>query len=315
MLNKPGNQKKIFFWERIAFRIVLGFVLPVAVCAYALHSVSSNYSDLSESKERTQRIWNSIHLIESRAILTLTKIRMTAQSVLVEPQANFYPQMKNELQAFRIDLDQSKRLTGNLARENAVPASGQLNKFYNQIGEIFRQFSASAEKFSDAIRRQSPYEATTAKREMDRMAKDMEGLLAKLRAANELFELRINQSVLEKEGDSRSTFSFYLIAVFFFGLGAAAVVTMSITSPVRQVLNRMKDIANGDGDLTKRVYTRAGGEMRELASWVNVFLEKTHSIIGTISNASRVVSETTEQVGFHTNRTSVAAAGISKNMM
>jgi methyl-accepting chemotaxis protein len=108
---------------------------------------------------------------------------------------------------------------------------------------------------------------------------------------------------------------FYLVAVLAFGVGAAVVVTFSITSPVRQVIRRIRDIATGDGDLTKRVSTRAGGEMAELASWLNAFLEKTHGIIATIAHASYTVRGTTAQVGHIAEGVTIAAAGINKSMM
>ena len=47
---RVSNEGNIYFWERIAFRISVGFVLPVIVSAYALFSVSNLYTEVSETK-------------------------------------------------------------------------------------------------------------------------------------------------------------------------------------------------------------------------------------------------------------------------
>lgn len=310
-----SRPKKIYFWERIAFRISAGFLLPILVSAYALFHVSGVYAEISEFEERVYRMWNVIHVNESRALLTLTKMRMNVQAVLNEPSPNFLIQLQNELKEFRIDLEQSRRMGDKIAAENALDPDVQINRMYAQIGELQTQFSYQLDRLNEVVNKKNAAEGLAVKRDIDRITHDIEVVMGKLRAVNELLELKVSEKLQEGKGRSNRVLGFFLVTVFAFGLMAAILVTVSITSPVRQILLRVKDIATGDGDLTKRVYTRSGGEMRELASWMNQFLEKTQSIISTISNASSVVRQTTEQVGFHTNRTSVAAFGISKNMM
>lgn len=311
-----GNKSKnIFFWERIAFRISAGFLFPILLSAYALYHVSGVYAEATEFEERTYRMWNVIHVNESKALLTLTKMRMNSQAVLLEPLPNFFNQLQNELKEFRIDLEQSRRMSDKIAVENGLPADSHISRMYDQITEQQKVFAYNLDRLNEAVRKQNSSEGIAVRREIDRVALEIENVMGKLRASNELLELKVFEKLQESKGRSNRVLGFFIVAVFMFGIGAAAFVTISITSPVRQILLRMKDIATGDGDLTKRVYTRSGGEMKELALWMNVFLEKTESIISTISNASDVVRQTTEKVGFHTNRTSVAAFGINKNMM
>lgn len=306
---------KIYFWERIAFRISAGFLLPILVSAYALYNVSAVYEESGEFEERTSRMWNMIHVTENKALLTLTKMRMNVQAVLLEPLPNFFSQLQNELKSFQIDLEQSRRMMERIADENELPADPQIARHYAQMSELQKQFAYHLDRLVDAVRKQNIAEGISVRRDIDRVSLDLESVMGKLRASNELLELKVGNRLKDAKERTNRVLWFFLIAVFFFGIGAAVVVTLSITNPVQHILFRIKDIATGDGDLTRRVYTRAGGEMRELANWMNVFLEKTQTIIATISNASIVVRQTTEQVGFHTNRTSVSSAGISKNMM
>lgn len=304
---------KIYFWEKIAFRISIGFLLPIAVSAYALYSVSAVFTELSEHRERVQRVWNSIHLTESKAVLTITKLRMSAQSFLIEPNANFMLQGQNETRSFRLDMDQAKKQTQRLAAESAISMDLQIEKFYGQLSDLQKEFTIEMERLSTTPRGSA--EAFALRRRIDAAAGNIEMVLGKLRAANELLELKILEKLQEQEEQSGRTLAFFLLAVAVFGVGAAAVVTVSITGPVKRVLFRIVDIATGDGDLTKRIATRGGGEMGELAAWVNNFLEKTHTIIATISNGSQTVRHTTDQVSIHIRKTTLAAAGITRTTM
>ncbi|HCJ11900.1 MAG TPA: hypothetical protein DHV51_02240, partial [Opitutae bacterium] len=57
----------------------------------------------------------------------------------------------------------------------------------------------------------------------------------------------------------------------------------SITRPLRQTIALLQDIAQGEGDLTKRLTTKSQDEIGELASWFNNFIEKIQKIVRNIS--------------------------------
>lgn len=315
MLKHASDKKRIYFWERIAFRVSMGFVLPIALSAYALYSVSMVYSEVGETKDQIQRHWSNIHMNESKAVLSLTKIRLNVQQLLQDQNNAYFSQLQASAKDFKYEVEQSKKTAEKISSQSGVNIDTQFIKFYGQIFALNQQFNYSVDKFTDAVKRQNMSEAHAMRKEIDRLSFEVEGIMGKLRATNELLEMKSLEVVQEKEANSTRTMRFYLIFMFVFGIGTGLVVTLSITSPIRQILLRIKDIATGDGDLTKRIQTRSGGEMSELSSWMNLFLDKTHSIISTISNASYVVRETTEQVGYHTNKTNISAAEINKNMM
>lgn len=59
----------------------------------------------------------------------------------------------------------------------------------------------------------------------------------------------------------------------------ASMVARSITRPVKAVVRMVKDIAQGEGDLTRTLPAMGTNEMGELCEWFNTFLSKLHSII------------------------------------
>lgn len=306
---------KIYFWERIAFRISVGFIFPVLCSAYALFYVSNVYNEIGEFEDGIQRIWGSIHVSENKTLLSLARARLNAQGVLTAGDPQLLKQLETEQKALQYDLEASRRMVEKIAADNEIEPDQALMGLYSQAEEVRNQMSSQIIRFADAVRRQNSAESVIAKREVDRYIALMEKSLGRLQAAREVQEMKVNDLIVDGRTRTTRVLWFFLMAVLFFGIAAAAFVTISITSPVRDILHRVKDIATGDGDLSKRVKVASGGELKELADWMNVFLGKTEKIIATISNASDVVRETTDQVGTHTSRMNVATAGISKNMM
>ena len=56
--------------------------------------------------------------------------------------------------------------------------------------------------------------------------------------------------------------------------GVMVVVSGSIVSPIRHTITRLKDIAEGEGDLTKTLDVQGKDEMSELAQYFNMFISK-----------------------------------------
>ncbi len=70
---------------------------------------------------------------------------------------------------------------------------------------------------------------------------------------------------------------FVTIVVGFF------IVYGGIVKPIRNMIEVLKDIAQGEGDLTKRIVDNSGDETEEMAGWFNQFIEKIQEIIKDVS--------------------------------
>ncbi len=57
------------------------------------------------------------------------------------------------------------------------------------------------------------------------------------------------------------------------------VISRTVVRPIRQLNERIKDIAHGEGDLTKRIAVGSRDEIGEMASNINAFIEKVWWII------------------------------------
>lgn len=74
-------------------------------------------------------------------------------------------------------------------------------------------------------------------------------------------------------------------------VGCLWFVAGSVTRPIRDVVEGLKDAAQGDGDLTKRLAVKSVDEVGELANWFNVFIEKVQEIIRDVAGNAKEVQD------------------------
>lgn len=80
----------------------------------------------------------------------------------------------------------------------------------------------------------------------------------------------------------------------------------SIVRPINKAVAGLKDIAQGEGDLTMRLAVTTNDEVGELARWFNTFIEKLQAIIGKISDNAKEVNLSIKEL-------SAIASALSKN--
>ena len=88
------------------------------------------------------------------------------------------------------------------------------------------------------------------------------------------------------------------VAMSFIGGGFVLIILpltifliRSIISPLNRMIGMLKDIAQGEGDLTARLKDNSGTETQELAEWFNRFVEQVHGIIREVAGNSSQVNQ------------------------
>lgn len=121
------------------------------------------------------------------------------------------------------------------------------------------------------------------------------------------------------------------IIVALIGLAAmilvGSMIIIVIIRPIRQTITMLKDIAEGEGDLTRRLSDTSRDEIGELAHWFNQFIVKVQTIIGqvaqqvgslnqsagSLATLSNNLSAGAEQVLSKANNVAAAAEEMSSN--
>ena len=77
-----------------------------------------------------------------------------------------------------------------------------------------------------------------------------------------------------------------LLVILGLSILLAWMVSRTITGPIKSVVDTIRDIAQGDGDLTSRLPILGHNEIGELSEWFNIFIGKLHGIISQVSGSS-----------------------------
>jgi len=105
-------------------------------------------------------------------------------------------------------------------------------------------------------------------------------------------------------------------------------ITFFVTRPINNTVEMIKDIAQGEGDLSKRIEIKSNDEIGSLAHWFNLFIKKIQDIIigiaedsanldnssGELLNISEAVAKDAEATSTKADTVATAAEEMSANM-
>jgi len=85
------------------------------------------------------------------------------------------------------------------------------------------------------------------------------------------------------------------LAVLCLALAISFVIAGSITKPLVAMKNMLQDIAQGEGDLTRRLDASSKDELGEASRYFNLFVDKLHGLISQVAaTTSRVAAESVQ---------------------
>ncbi len=103
-----------------------------------------------------------------------------------------------------------------------------------------------------------------------------------------------------------------VLGAFILAILIGLFVSGSIKKPLAKAVNMLKDIAEGEGDLTRRLEVSSADEIGGLARWFNTFVIKIQDIIKDVADdaerlgdSSKVLSNISEQMSQGSKQTSV----------
>ncbi len=120
--------------------------------------------------------------------------------------------------------------------------------------------------------------------------KRLEERLASLSALIEQgVEATSKEAAASRGAAQRSMLIAFFLTVMVVG-SLATGIARSITRPLADTVAMLQNIAQGDGDLTRRLVVVSKDEIGDVAHWFNVFVEKIHSIIATTDGVAKQVA-------------------------
>ena len=139
----------------------------------------------------------------------------------------------------------------------------------------------------------------------------------KVEGADEIWFLGVNAPIKEIQADQR--FLTNAIAIIFSILAAVVVgliivVVKSITKQLNKGVEAMRNIAQGDGDLTVRLEAKSGNEIGQMFNYFNKTMEKIQTSISHVKSSSETMTQIGETLANNMNDTAAAANEITANI-
>ncbi|MBV1876192.1 MAG: HAMP domain-containing protein [Pseudomonadales bacterium] len=102
--------------------------------------------------------------------------------------------------------------------------------------------------------------------------------------------------------------------VALFSLLLAILIQRNIVAPINEVVFALRDIAEGEGDLTRRLQVSTDDELGKLVIWFNTFVEKIQHVILQVRTTANELSTAATDLNALSNTTSKSIIGQQKEI-
>jgi len=291
--------------QGIARRMTLVVAASVAITvaavlglSYLLH-VSIGSADLmaATAREQTERSFQLLDLV--------VRVQGTTQKLVQATDPDVMESLMQQNQSLVKDAQAKVEqvATGNSDVKAAFHALIQANE---QVTNLVLQ-AHNAESHQAIIEKSNPaFEALLGaiNRDQNQLAK---------KQADDTAAARVRSVRLE------STIFTLVVGGIVLLIAWGAALVRSVSRALKTMISMVKDLAEGEGDLTKRVEIVTHDELGELAKWFNTFLDQVHHIVsqmaGTaeqVASASEQLNATSHQITANSAETSAQADVVSK---
>ncbi|MAR92798.1 MAG: chemotaxis protein [Pseudomonadales bacterium] len=114
--------------------------------------------------------------------------------------------------------------------------------------------------------------------------------------SHELFSTNISNSIAMAQS-ALNVGAIIAVVIILLLIAVAVYITSSVTANISRIVASLKEIASGEGDLTKRIRATSDDEFGDLVYWFNSFIEKLQSIIRDVVESIEPLTTTSRELG------------------
>jgi methyl-accepting chemotaxis protein len=180
------------------------------------------------------------------------------------------------------------------------------------IAEPHKKLHQSARRIETLLEQESRQEAITQYREVTlEQLTVLQGHFEQLEGGIKAEVKKVEQAANTAANRTKLFVIVCVIALVLLGTGSSVFSGIAVSRPILAMVERLKDIAQGDGDLTRRIEVRSTDEVGQLAQWFNTFVEKIHGLVGQIARESDTIAGSSEELSATANQMASSAEEMS----
>jgi methyl-accepting chemotaxis protein len=216
----------------------------------------------------------------------------------IEAEKNFllagdpkYIELHQKLRHDNDELIQSSLAEANAAGDTAKAASLQT------LADAYKDYLSSFDEVIEMANAQKTDAAIF--HSVTRSSPRAERMLAVSDELHQQHAARVQDESDRAAATVRGAYLFMLAlsaAAMLIAIALGVLASRQVTRPVREICALLEDLAQGEGDLTRRLPVTRGDEIGQMARWFNTFVEKLHDIVAQVTQAAEWTGATAQQL-------------------
>ena len=110
----------------------------------------------------------------------------------------------------------------------------------------------------------------------------------------------ITEEVLEEVVEKRKVAETLIVVALVIGIAVGVLLALciiaSFTVPLNDLISRLRDIAEGEGDLTQRIESNTDDEIGDVAHWFDLFLDKIQNTIQQVGVTTHTLKDAASEM-------------------
>lgn len=276
------------WFNRISIRYKLLLIPLVGVLGFAI-SLAFNYSVNTDTSQRLESVRDRYYPIlelANNSIVVLDASAENLNSAVAAGETDLIKTADESAEKMRSMLSHIHELEP--VRKSQVEQLRSLfDRYYSSARELSYGMIAGTIDFTQLNNRVE---------EMTQRQSQIKDDLQKFRdESHKLFASNISESISLANSALKVGF-IVAVVVSLLLAGVALYITSSVTGNISRIVQSLKDIASGEGDLTKRIRQSSQDEIGDLVFWFNSFVEKLQTIIKDVVETIQPLKSTSDEL-------------------
>lgn len=228
--------------------------------------------------------------------------------------------LNNDGRKFQKDISKSREKTTKFSKNVETVISAKINTDYQETWAKILDSFKKIKTMEDAVFSEWQKNQT--------LHKQLLAISSEAQQAAQGILTLVKQNIAKNTKTANFTVLATVLATLILLVGLSIVIVKTTIGPIKNVVSRLKEIAEGDGDLTKRLDIASQDELGDLADAFNTFVEKIqktitdvtgtaaklHESSGTLTTIADQLAQGVEQTSSKAETVAVASEEVSANM-